>query len=57
MGGLKDAAVVILSLAGGVGLGFLWNSMRPADPIELVAGVSVISVGLIYFALISMGKH
>lgn len=57
MGGLKDAVVVILAIAGGVGLGFFWNSMRPADPLEIVAGVSVISVALIYFALISMGKH
>lgn len=57
MGGAKDAVVVILALAGGVGLGFFWNSLRPADPIEIVAGISVLAVALVYFALISMGKH
>lgn len=57
MGGAKSAVVVILAIAGGLGLGYFWSTLRPTDGLEIIAGVSVISVGLIYFALISIGKH
>lgn len=53
----KQVVLVILSLIVGVGLGFFWSTSRPQDPIEIVAGLSVLAVALVYFSLHSMGKH
>jgi hypothetical protein len=57
MGGAKNAVVAILAILAGAGLGLFWNHTRPADGIEMAAGVGLIGVVLIYFALISIGKH
>ncbi len=57
MGGGKNAVLAILALAGGIGLGYFWTTSRPQDGLEIVAGVSIISVALLYFALLSIGKH
>jgi hypothetical protein len=57
MGGVKDVVVAILAIAGGLGLGYFWTTNRPEDSIEIVAGITVAGIALIYFALISMGKH
>ena len=53
----KQVVLVLLSIIIGVGLGFFWNLSRPQDPIEIVAGLSVLAIALVYFSLHSMGKH
>ncbi len=53
----KQAILALISLIFGVGLGYFWNMSRPQDPIEIVAGLSVLAIALVYFSLHSMGKH
>lgn len=52
----KDAAVAILSIIAGAGLGYFWHYMRPADGLEIVVGVSLVMIPVVYLCLHSMGK-
>ncbi len=46
------AAIII----GGV-LGYFWHMSRPQDPVEMVVGIAIVAIALVYFSLTSMGKH
>ncbi|MEM4272270.1 MAG: hypothetical protein QXH30_01660 [Candidatus Bilamarchaeaceae archaeon] len=52
----KDAVLAILSVIIAIGLGWFWHYMRPADGWEIVAGVSIIMIPIVYLCLRSMGK-
>ncbi|MBD3390098.1 hypothetical protein GF415_04085 [Candidatus Micrarchaeota archaeon] len=53
----KQALFALVAIIGGGVLGYFWQTSRPQDSIEIIVGVSVIAVGLIYFSLHSMSKH
>ena len=53
----KQAVLAILSLIIGGGLGYFWQMSRPQDGIEIVVGVSLLAIVLVFFSLNSMGKH
>ncbi len=53
----KQALLAIISIIVGVGLGYFWSVTRSQDPIEIVIGVSVLAIVLVFFSLTSMGKH
>ena len=53
----KDAIFAILSVIIGAALGYLWSTTRPHDSIELVAGITIVAIVVIYFGLHGMGKH
>ena len=53
----KKAVIAILSIIIGVGMGYFWHMSRPQDGIELVIGLSLLAIGLVFFSLNSMGKH
>ncbi len=55
--GSKEAIFIIVSIIIGGGLGYFWNQTRPQDGIEIVAGLSILATGLLYFSLHSMSKH
>ncbi len=52
----KDVAIALLAILIGGGLGYFWHTMRPADGLEIVIGVSIIMIPLVYLSLSSMGK-
>lgn len=52
----KDAALAILAIIIGGGLGWFWHYMRPADGLEIVIGVSIVMIPLVYLSLHGMGK-
>lgn len=56
MSGKQAIFALAAIIVGGV-LGYFWQTSRPQDSIEIVAGVSIIAVGLVYFSLHSMSKH
>jgi RsiW-degrading membrane proteinase PrsW (M82 family) len=53
----KQAILAIIAILVGSGLGYFWNVNRPQDPIEIVVGVSLLAILLVFFSLQSMGKH
>lgn len=53
----KDALLAIIAIIAGSGLGYFWSMNRPQDPIEVVAGISILAILLVFFSLHSMGKH
>ena len=53
----KQALFAIVSVIIGGGLGYFWSYSRPGDSIEMVAGLSVIAIVLVFFSLNSMSKH
>ena len=53
----KQAILAFASIIIGAGLGYFWSMSRPQDPIEIVAGISVLAIVLVFFSLTSMGKH
>jgi len=53
----KEIVYALASIILGGVLGYFWSMSRPQDPIEMVAGISIVAVALIYFSLSSMGKH
>lgn len=55
--GSKEVIFAIASLVIGGGVGYFWSMTRPGDGIEMVAGISVIAIVLVYFSLHSMSKH
>ncbi len=53
----KELVYAIASLVIGGALGYFWSTSRPQDSVEIVIGISILAIGLIYFSLHSMGKH
>ena len=53
----KQALLAFISIVVGAGLGYFWTLSRPQDPIEWVAGISILAVILVFFSLNSMGKQ
>jgi len=56
MGDFMDAVRAIVALVVGAGIGYFWHMTRPADDWLTVAGVSLVSIILLFLLLKSIGK-
>ncbi|MEW5996942.1 MAG: hypothetical protein AB1657_05105 [Candidatus Micrarchaeota archaeon] len=56
MGDFMNAVRAILAIVVGAGIGYFWKLTRPNDDLLTVAGVSVVSIVLLYLLLRSIGK-
>jgi hypothetical protein len=56
MGGFIEVARALLALAVGAAVGYFWQMTRPEDDFIIVAGVTLVSIVVLYFLLKSIGK-
>ena len=53
----KQVVLALASIIIGGGLGYFWHMSRPDDAIEMIAGISILAIALVFFSLNSMGKQ
>ena len=53
----KKFALAVISIIVGAGLGYFWHMSRPQDGLEIVVGISILAIALLFFSLNSMGKQ
>ena len=56
MGDFMNAVRAVLALVLGLAVGYFWKMTRPADDLLTVAGVTIISIVLLFFLLKAIGK-
>lgn len=56
MGDFMNAVRAVLALALGLTVGYFWRATRPADDMLTVAGVTIISIVILFFLLKAIGK-
>ena len=56
MGDFMNAVRAIVALVLGLAVGYFWRATRPADDLLTVAGVTIISIAILFFLLKAIGK-
>lgn len=56
MGDFMNAVRAIVAVAVGAGIGYFWKMTRPGDDILTVAGVTIVSIVLLFLLLKAIGK-
>ncbi|MDD2655554.1 MAG: hypothetical protein PHQ80_02695 [Candidatus ainarchaeum sp.] len=56
MGDVMGAVRAVLALALGLAVGYFWKMTRPADDLLTVAGVTIVSILILFFLLKAIGK-